>query len=237
MEYAAGKDPQLIVCVLTHPKADIYSLIKKKCCLEYGKPSQVLVRNTIRPKPGKNTASLMSVGTKVAIQINSKLGGVPWMVDIPLNGLMMIGFDVCHDTKDRNRKSYGAMVATMDQRKKQNFFSAVSAHVEGVELSNNFVLNIRQAFTEYQKEHGTLPENILIYRDGVGEGQTEYVKKHEVKSILGALSNVYGEKKVPLTFVVVTKRINTRFFSINRGKYENPVPGTIVDDVVTLPER
>jgi len=30
--------------------------------------------------------------------MNCKLGGAPWYVDIPLDGLMVIGFDVCHDT-------------------------------------------------------------------------------------------------------------------------------------------
>lgn len=222
------------MCVLSYAKGDLYSLIKKKCFLEYGISSQVLVRNTINPRPGKDASSLMTVGTKVAIQINAKLGGVPWMVDIQLNGLMVIGFDVFHDKKDKNKKSFGAMVATMDQRQKQRYFSVVSAHHDGEELSNNFVLNIRKVFTAYKQEHGTLPKNILFYRDGVGEGQTDYVKQHEIKNIVGALANDYGEWKVPLTFIVVTKRINTRFFV---RAYENPAPGTVVDSVVTLPER
>ncbi|VEN34368.1 unnamed protein product [Callosobruchus maculatus] len=36
-----------------------------------------------------------------------------------------------------------------------------------------------------------------------------------------------------MAFVVVSKRINTRIF----GDKGNPPPGTVVDDVVTLPER
>ena len=41
---------------------------------------------------------------------------------------------------------------------------------------------------------------------------------------------------VKFTYVIVSKRINTRFFR-NGGKASNPPSGTIVDDVVTLPER
>ena len=39
------------------------------------------------------------------------------------------------------------------------------------------------------------------------------------------------------TFIVVNKRINARFFKSNGGGPTNPPSGTIVDDVVTLPER
>lgn len=43
-------------------------------------PSQVIVSRTIsKPK------ALMTVATKVAIQLNCKLGGEPWTVDIPVS--------------------------------------------------------------------------------------------------------------------------------------------------------
>ena len=41
-----------------------------------------------------------------------------------------------------------------------------------------------------------------------------------------------------ITFIIVSKRINTRFFTgAVQGSYGNPPSGTIVDDAVTLPER
>jgi len=41
-----------------------------------------------------------------------------------------------------------------------------------------------------------------------------------------------------ITFIIVSKRINTRFFTGTKpGQYGNPNSGTVVDDVVTLPER
>jgi aubergine-like protein len=202
-------------------------------------PSQVMVAKTITPKAGKPLNSLLTVGTKVAIQINCKLGGAPWMVEMPLSNFMVIGFDVCHDTKDKS-KSYGAMVATMDLKTNQKYFSAVTAHTNGEELSNNFSFNITKALTEFQKEHNTLPQRILIYRDGVGEGQTNYVYEHEIGNIRATLDKIYraqgGTQEDPgylMTFIVVSKRINTRFFNGT----QNPQPGTVVDDIVTLPER
>lgn len=41
------------------------------------------------------------LGEQVAIQMNCKLGGLPWIIDMPLTGLMTIGYDVCHDPKDK----------------------------------------------------------------------------------------------------------------------------------------
>lgn len=52
-----------------------------------------------------------------------------------------------------------------------------------------------------------------------------------------------GDIKHPkIGFVIVNKRTNARFVTVTaRGgsgvQYDNPQPGTIVDDVITLPER
>lgn len=53
---------------------------------------------------------------------------------------MVVGFDVCHDTTTRG-KSYGALVASLD-KPFSRYFSAVSAHTSGEELSNDLTLNM-----------------------------------------------------------------------------------------------
>ena len=53
----------------------------------------------------------------------------------------------------------------------------------------------------------------LIFRDGVGEGQLEEVRESEIKAIKNAL----GDSDIKLTFIVVSKRINTRFFQKDPG--------------------
>lgn len=47
------------------------------------------------------------------------------------------------------------------------------------------------------------------------------------------LAEIYGGANFKMAFIIVTKRINSRFFLDRR----NPLPGTVVDDCVTLPER
>lgn len=178
----------------------------------------------------------MSIATKVAIQMNCKLGGLAWLIDIPIAGLMTFGFDVCHDARDK-RKSYGALVATMDLKCSNKFFSAVSSHTNGEELTNELVQNINKAVREYRDTHGTLPARLVFYRDGVGDGQIPYVFEHEVTAVRKKLEDIYanaGSTEQPkMLFIVVSKRINTRIFTSS----DNPTPGTVVDDIITLPEK
>lgn len=230
------KDPQLIMCLVSNDKADRYAAIKKKCCVERAVATQVIKARTITPKGG-NVRTLMSVATKVAIQINCKLGGIPWVLKNPLSSVMVIGFDVCHDTRDKS-KSYGALVASMygGGLKHPKYFSTVNHHASGEELSNYMAQNVIKALHSYRSDfNGTLPQRIIIYRDGVGEGQLNYVYEHEVGAIKEKLNVAYKSQDLQsrLTFFVVSKRINTRLFN----QKQNPNPGTIVDDVITLPER
>jgi aubergine-like protein len=89
-----NKDPRLIMCVVPNNRADRYSVIKKRTCVDRAVPTQVVLTKTITPKQGAGMGGVMSVATKVVLQLNCKLGGAPWMVKLPISGLMTIGFDV-----------------------------------------------------------------------------------------------------------------------------------------------
>lgn len=82
--------------------------------------------------------------------------------------------------------------------------------------------------------NGLLPQRIVFYRDGVGDGQIPYVHNQEVTEVVKMLTETYGSIPVRLAYIIVSKRINTRIFSVDN---KNPSPGTVVDDVITLPER
>jgi aubergine-like protein len=73
----------------------------------------------------------------------------------------------------------------------------------------------------------------VIYRDGVGEGDIPYVYKHEVELLKEELNKMYGGQPFRMAFIIVTKRINTRLF-LNS---DNPPPGTVADDCITMPDR
>ena len=94
---------------------------------------------------------------------------------------MVVGYDVCHDTV-RKSKSVGALVASLNKAMNA-WFSCVNFHENGEELSDTIALDICKALRKYKEINKSLPARIFVYRDGVGEGQINYVYKHEVENL------------------------------------------------------
>jgi len=192
-----------------------------------------------------NPKGLMSIATKVVIQMNAKLGGEPWTLQIPLKKMMVVGFDVYHGGakvgggSGGGRVSISAMVCTTSASYGR-YFSTLSFHENRDEVSTKIAGDLTKCLAAWAKVNNALPERIMFYRDGVGEGQLQQVYSVELEAIKRRIHEIYREastEEAKLTYIVVTKRINTRFFAQSRHGFENPLPGTVVDDVVTWPER
>lgn len=206
-----------------------YSAIKKRGCIDRAVPTQVVTTKSAKHR------GLMSIATKIAIQMNCKLGYTPWMIELPLSGLMTIGFDIAKSSRDR-KKAYGALVASMDLQQNSTYFSTVTACSAFDVMSNTLWPMIAKALRQYQREHNKLPTRIILYRDGVSSGSLKQLFEYEVKHIVEKLDAEYARANAgrpSLAYIVVT-RSNVRLFQNLRY---NPPPGTVVDDVVTLPER
>ena len=98
--------PQMIFCVVASADTNRYSTIKQKCCVDRPVPSQVVKEATIMKR------NALSIMTNVVIQMNCKIGGVPWRVQLPTSEAMIIGFDVCHDTS-KNGIDYGTIYLSL----------------------------------------------------------------------------------------------------------------------------
>jgi len=221
--------PVIVMVVIPNNKGDHYAVVKKKCCIDKPIPSQVMT-STVLNKP----KGLMSVATKVALQMNCKLGGEPWAVKIPLKNTMVIGYDTYHDSLHKD-KSVGAVVASVNSTFTK-FISMADFHSNQSEMTDRMCPAIAKALSRYNSLNGCLPERVIMYRDGVGDGQIPYVVEHELAAIEKCFEVAGMGDSVKFTYIIVSKRINTRFFRMN-GKPSNPPSGTVVDDVVTLPER
>uniref|UniRef100_A0A1B0C901 Putative translation initiation factor 2c eif-2c n=1 Tax=Lutzomyia longipalpis TaxID=7200 RepID=A0A1B0C901_LUTLO len=232
MEQACNDSTQIIMMVVPNQDASRYSAIKKRSFVDRAVPTQVMLTKVM-----SNDRILKSVSAKIMVQMNCKLGNAPWTVKIPASGIMTVGFDVTYDVRDK-RKSYGALIATMDLRQCNSYFSTVSQHSHGEEMSSFLVVNMMKALKQYQHIHHEPPKRIIFYRDGVGDGDLAHVLEFEVKKLASDLKTLFGELAPKLTFIIVSKRINTRLFSKTpNGGITNAPPGTVVDDVITLPER
>lgn len=95
----------------------------------------------------------------------------------------------------------------------------------------------------FKATQNSIPDRVVVFRDGVGDGQLDVVANHECPQIYRALLQAGGENyQAKMAYVLVKKRINVRFFKTRDGPprggvdaYGNPGPGTIIDDVATKP--
>jgi len=229
LDHVYAMKPEIVMIVIPNNKGEHYHAIKKKCCVEKPMPSQVMT-GTVLGKP----KGLMSVATKVAIQMVCKLGGAPWSVAIPMKDTMVCGFDVNKDSSLKG-ESCGAFISSLDE-KFTKWTSSTIYHKHNAELNTAMYSLMVKALRQYEKVNNKIPSRIIVYRDGVGDGEIETVKTVEIENIKRAFEG----QNIKFTYIIVSKRINSRFFTNgngNGGKLGNPPSGTVVDDVVTLPER
>uniref|UniRef100_UPI0037E74F43 piwi-like protein 1 isoform X2 n=1 Tax=Semicossyphus pulcher TaxID=241346 RepID=UPI0037E74F43 len=229
LQQNVGPQTQIVVVVLPSNRKDKYDSVKKYLCVDCPVPSQCVVSRTLsRPQ------ALMTVATKIALQMVCKMGGELWSVEIPLKQLMIVGIDCYHDIS-AGRRSIGALVASLNQSMSRWYSKCVLQH-KGQEIMDGLKKALTGALKDYLKFNGCLPSRIIVYRDGVGDGQLHSVVNYEVSQILDSIKSMGHDYMPKLSVVVVKKRISTRFFARFQGKVNNPPPGTVVDLEVTRPE-
>uniref|UniRef100_A0AAY5KBC4 Piwi-like protein 2 n=1 Tax=Esox lucius TaxID=8010 RepID=A0AAY5KBC4_ESOLU len=216
---------QLVVCIMTGNRDDLYSAIKKLCCVQSPVPSQAINVRTIS-QPQK----LRSIAQKILLQMNCKLGGELWTVNIPLKHLMVIGVDVHHDTSKKNRSVMG-FVASLNSLLTR-WYSRVTFQMPNEEIINGLRVCLVAALQKYYEVNHNFPEKIVVYRDGVSEGQLKTVELYEVPQLLKCFET-FPRCEPKLVFIVVQKHISTTLYSCSGARFGTPPPGTVLDHTVT----
>ena len=80
----------------------------------------------------------------------------------------------------------------------------------------------------WQSEHGErLPDNLLIYRDGVSESQYNAVLDKELDKLRDTCGTMRGGWVPKITLIIVGKRHHPRFFKqTGQNASTNPQSGT-----------
>ncbi|KAI1804896.1 Piwi-domain-containing protein [Daldinia bambusicola] len=159
---------------------------------------------------------------------------------------MIVGVDVTH-SPNPEQPSIAGMVASIDEHLGQ--WPAVLRHQDSprVEMVTHLqeMLETRlelwkqarhsqQQRQQKQQQQRYLPRNIIVYRDGVSEGQYKLVLEQELPKLRDACKKVYEMESMDIpkiTIIVVGKRHHTRFFTASDST--NPAPGTVVDRGIT----
>uniref|UniRef100_W5MGT2 Piwi-like RNA-mediated gene silencing 1 n=1 Tax=Lepisosteus oculatus TaxID=7918 RepID=W5MGT2_LEPOC len=229
LQQNVGPNTQMVVCILPTNRKDKYDCVKKFLCVDCPTPSQcVLARTLSKPQ------ALMTIATKIALQMNCKMGGELWSVDIPLRQLMIVGIDCYHDIS-AGRRSVGGLVASLNAGMTR-WYSKCVLQSRGQEIIDGLKVPLQSALKTWMNYNNGLPQRIIIYRDGVGDGQLQSVVSYELQQILDCIKALGKDYSPKVTVIIVKKRISTRFFAWIDGKLSNPPPGTIIDTDVTRPE-
>lgn len=213
-----NKNIQMVVTLFPTLRDDRYAAVKKTLCSDLPCPSQCINSKTLR-----NEAKNRSIIQKILLQINCKLGGSLWGVKIPLKQTMIIGIDTYHEANQQGN-SVGGFVASMNSSfTKWNSIPSIQKKKE--ELINGLISSMERSLRNFMQNNSNLPDRIIIYRDGVGDGCLKHVENYEIPQFKAACEKFQPGFSPKITFIVVQKRINHKFFKFVK---EKPEPDNLV---------
>jgi hypothetical protein len=239
---AATPTARLYFVLLPSNDATLYKCIKKNGDIVHGVHTICSVVSKITKD--RNAPYLGNLVPK----FNLKLGGTNQTVEGGLGLIkdgktMVVGIDVTHPSPGSSSAapSVAGMVASVDKNLGQWPAILRLQHVSKSEMVDELKDMLKSRLQLWRTYNNTLPENILIYRDGVSEGQYSVVLDKELPLLRQACQEMYPPadttKSMPrMSIIIVGKRHHTRFYPTNIDRADpssNPESGTVVDRGVT----
>ncbi|XP_011373076.1 piwi-like protein 4 [Pteropus vampyrus] len=225
----ADPDVQLVMCILPSNQQNYYDSIKKYLSSDFPVPSQCVLVRTLNKQ-----GMMMTLATKIAMQMTCKLGGELWAVEIPLKSLMVVGIDVCKDAFNKGMLVVG-FVASINPRITR-WFSRCILQKTTTDVADCLKVFMIGALNKWYKHNHGLPARIIVYRDGVGDGQLKTLIEYEVPQLLSSVAEASSNTSSKLSVIVVRKKCTSRFFMEVNHTIQNPPLGTVVDSEATRPE-
>ncbi|XP_052899099.1 protein argonaute-3 [Anopheles moucheti] len=220
---------QIVVIICPTSRDDRYAAIKRVLCTEVPIPSQVINARTLA-----NDKRNRSIVLKILLQMNCKLGGTLWSVNIPLKDTMICGIDSYHEGTKRTN-SVSAFVGSLDSSF-THWYSRATIQERKEELLNGMCVSLEKTLQAYRRRNCTLPQKIIIFRDGVSDAMMDVSEQYEIPQLEAACKKLSPDYAPKFTFIVVQKRVITRLFSMAGGGPDglaNAPPGSVLDHTVT----
>ncbi|KAK3319630.1 Piwi domain-containing protein [Cercophora scortea] len=188
----------------------------------------------------------------VLLKANLKLGGDnqhlnfnsrhPKLID--KDKTLILGLDVTHPSKgadEQTNKSVVGMVANVDGEYQRWAASIELQTHSGQEIMislDSMKTLLRPHLVRWRDRTRSFPTQLILYRDGVSEGQYDQVVRSEYRLLHDAYTIICGpgNPKPKITIVIVGKRHHMRFYPAKENASDrkgNALPGTLVDRGVT----
>ncbi|KAI1090938.1 Piwi-domain-containing protein [Rostrohypoxylon terebratum] len=230
-----AKEIDCMIVILQDSNKATYNLIKRLADTEYGVATVCVLADTLMkqgdPRPLSGNLALKF---NLKFMNNNQSVNRESLTDIVgLDKTMVVGIDVTHSPME-GALSIAGMVASVDKDLGQWPAILRCQKNKGGEMVDQLEEMLTTRIQLWQSKNKRYPENIVVYRDGVSEGQYDLVRKEELPKLQKACQILYTKNTMPkITIVVVGKRHHTRFYKYGARGPENPPPGTIVDRGVT----
>nr|QKV26109.1 argonaute-1 [Pinctada fucata] len=228
---------QLVVIVLPG-RTPVYAEVKRVGDILFGLATQCVQSKNVN----KTTPQTLS---NLCLKINVKLGGInnillpsmrPAVFRQPV---IFLGADVTHPPAgDTTKPSIAAVVGSMDAHPSR-YSATVRIQQHRQEIIQELSTMVRELLISFYKVTRFKPTRIIMYRDGVSEGQFQQVLSYELRAVREACMKLEMGYQPGITYIVVQKRHHTRLFCADRkdqcGKSGNIPAGTTVDVGITHP--
>ncbi|RKF74263.1 Protein argonaute 1 [Golovinomyces cichoracearum] len=241
------KIPRFLLCIVPVDDPALYNGIKTVGDTRAGIQTVCVVGSKFSNPRGQS-----QYFANIALKFNLKAGGInhalePQKLGIVSEGeTMVVGLDVTHPSPGSKigTPSSVAMVASIDRVLAQwpADFRIQLGRQEIVSDVEGLLLGRLELWFKFNKKY---PKNILMYRDGVSEGQYDLVLKEEMPGIRKACKQLYSGEETRqglphISVIICGKRHNTRFFPTTLAgtdRASNCFPGTVVDRGITLSRK
>nr|AAQ74967.1 Twi2p [Tetrahymena thermophila] len=222
-DFSKNDLPQFVLS-FGQAQSGLYSGLKKFLTSEAGIESQ-----HVNPRSLQKNG--MSVASKIALQIASKLGRRIWQVETPTGidkNTMIIGIET--SMKKIKQQQVVGVVASID-KDFTKYFSDVEIRKDNDTTLPTLSKIVTKAIQAYVKNTESVPAEVIVYRQGLGEGQIQQSCNLEIKAIQNGFSNFKSDFNPRLAFFQVNRKIGQKFYQSpqgDKGEVSNPASGTIV---------
>lgn len=240
-----NKKLDMVLIVFPFKAGILYDKIKQLGDMKLDITTQCCLKNNLFKAEKLNT----QVIANLCLKINAKLGGINHVLakscrpKLLAKPVMIMGADVSHPAPESrgSKPSIAAIVGSMEPKAVQY---EVQVRVQDTGLDRNEeviqdIKNVTRILLKkfYDRNAGRKPERIIMFRDGVSEGQFLAVLAKELVAMREACQELEAGYEPPITYLVVQKRHHTRFFPADNNKYRNgnALAGTVVDQGINHP--
>lgn len=228
--------------IILPDKTPVYDRIKHLCDVKLGLINVCCIGQLL--KKGDDQYFRNEV-----LKVNAKCGGRNHAIEatrlhlIAQDKTMVVGIDVTHPSPGSSEyaPSIAGMVASVDKHMGQwpSVCKVQPRSRQEMVADLKDMLKSRLILWKTKGKHDFFPENIIVFRDGVSEGQYQLVKETELPLLRQACDEIYpvaNQPKPRISVVVATKRHQKRFYPTTEATADNGsncMAGTVIDRGIT----